>query len=154
MASITIKGLDKLEKRLGEIKPGVVAGIKAVAVHIEGKVKKYPKSTAANAPKQYSPGQWNTWYERGWGSKWATKDGWHGNKSSEQLGQKWTTKISNGGLTATIGNNASYARYVHGGQDQSQAMKRIGWKTDEETAEEEVPTVEKFIKEQIERSLG
>ena len=154
MASITIKGLDKLEARLGKIKPGVIAGIKAGALHIEGKVKKYPKATAANMPKQYSPGAWNTWYERGWGTKWATREGWHGNKSSEQLGQKWTTKISNGGLTARIGNNASYAPYVHGAETQSQALKRIGWKTDEEIADSEAPRIEKFIIEQIERSLG
>lgn len=156
MATITIKGLDKLEARLKKIKPGVVAGIKAGAQHIEGKVKKYPPATYANSPRSYVPGGgWNTWYERGWGQKWpVASGGWKGKKNSEQLGQQWTIEIKNSGLTARIGNKVSYAHWVHSGTMQARALKRIGWKTDEKVAEEEAPKIEEFIAKMIDKELG
>ena len=155
MTTIQIKGLDKLEKKLGDIQPGVQAGIKAATVHIKGKIAKYPPATIANQPKSYSKGQWNTWYERGWGSKWALSGGgWHGRKSSETLGRKWTIEIRNNGLTGIVGNNVSYGPYVQDPERQARALKRIGWKTTSEVAEEEAQTVTDFIKGQIDKALS
>lgn len=149
MAIIEIKGLDKLQVKFKAIEPAIRAGIKASAVHIKGKVAEYPPSTSANDPGQ------RQWYERGWGSKWHIRGGgWHGRKSSETLGKKWTVVFGNKGMTARIGNNVSYGKYVQGDDDQAQALKQIGWKTTSDIADEERDTVETFIKSQIDKALS
>ena len=61
--TITIKGLDKLTKKIKNIeglKP-VIAALRAGATHIKGKIAKYPPATSANSPSQ------RRWYERGYG---------------------------------------------------------------------------------------
>lgn len=153
---IKIRGMDELRARLLGAVPGIKSGVKAATVHISGVVKKYPPATLANQPKLYTKGSWNTWYERGWGSKWALAGGsWHGRKSSEQLQQRWATRFENDGLTGVVGNSASYAPYVMGERDvQATALKRIGWKSIEDIAEEERDTVRDFIKQHIDKALG
>lgn len=154
MATIEIKGLDKLERKLGAIRPALARGIKASTLHIKGQIAKYPPATSGNAPKQYTKGQWNTWYERGWGQKWAlSKGGWHGKKVSEMLGRKWTIKVVNKGMTGIVGNNVSYGPYVQDTERQAAPMKRIGWKTTGEVAEAELPRVMNFIQGEIEKEL-
>ena len=149
MATIQIKGLDKLQVKFAGIEPAIKAGIKASTVHIKGKVAKYPAATMANDPSQ------RQWYERGWGSKWHVRGGgWHGRKSSETLGKKWTVEFTNNGMTARIGNDVSYGKWVQSPEYQARALKRIGWKTTEQVAEEETETVEKFIKSQIDKALS
>ena len=153
---IQIRGLDEFRARILNAVPGIKSGVKAATVHIEGKAKVYPPATLANQPKLYQSGSWNTWYERGWGSKWALAGGaWHGKKSSEQLQQRWATRFENDGLTGIVGNNASYATYVMGErEDQAKALKNIGWKSIEDIADEERDTVLNFIKEHIDKALG
>lgn len=154
-ATITIKGIPELQAKFERIEPAVKRGVQAAGQYVHGKAKIYPPSTPANAPRQFVSGGRNTWYERGWGSKWAIKaGGWHGNKSSENLMAKWTFKTTNRGLTATIGNNASYAPYVQGADEQTRAMKVIGWKDVGTIAEEEAPRVENFIRGEIQKELN
>jgi hypothetical protein len=152
--TIQIKGLDRLKIKLGYIPPGMKAGVKAATLHVKGKIAKYPPSTAANQPKVYHAGQWNTWYERGWGTKWATASGsWKGKKSSEMLGKKWTIEMRNDGLTGVVGNNVSYGPYVQDTERQAAPLKRIGWKTTGQVVDEERETVLKFIQDEIENAL-
>ena len=156
--TISIKGLDKLERKLGAIRPAMVRGIKASTQHIHGLMKVYPPQTAANQPKEYEKGRWNTWYERSWGPKWALAGGgWHGKKISENLKASWTMKVINSGLTGIIGNDTSYGPYVQGGSDaphkQTDVMRGIGWKNTDEVAAEEAPRVMKLIQGEIEKEL-
>lgn len=154
MASIEIKGIPQLDKKLESVLPAVRVGIKAGTEHIKGKVAQYPPATLANQPKSYQSGRWNTWYERGWGSKWALAGGgWHGRKSSEALGRKWTIRIENDGLTGIVGNNVTYGPYVQDTEKQATALKRIGWKTTGQVADEEKETVTNFIKQQVDQAL-
>ncbi len=154
--NIEIRGWDKFRARIMGATAGLKSGVKAATVHIEGKVKSYPPATLANKPKTYKSGQWNTWYQRGWGSKWALADGsWHGTKSSEQLQQKWATHYENDGLTGIVGNNAKYAVYVMGERkEQAAALKTIGWKSVEDIAEQEHKTVQDFIKAEVDKAMG
>lgn len=154
MASIQIKGIDKLLIKFDGIEPAIKRGVKASALHIKGRVAEYPQATAANAPKTYSSGGNNNWYVRGWGGKWALKGGgWHGRKSSENLGRKWTIVSTNNGLTAKIGNNVSYGKWVQSPEFQARALERIGWKTTEQVAEDERLNVERFIRGEIDKAL-
>ena len=63
--SITIKGLDKLTRKLKSFEDmkKVIPALEAGANHIEGVVKEYPDSTEANTPGQAR------WYERGYGPR-------------------------------------------------------------------------------------
>ena len=146
-SNVTIKGLDKLQKKLGGVNAAIVRGIKAGTLHIKGKIAKYPPSTIANSPSM------PRWYERGYGSKWRTKAGIRGRKSSENLGRKWTVSYENGGMTGRVGNNVSYGPYVQGPEQQAHAMWVIGWKTTDDVADEEIDTVLDFINKQVDKAL-
>ena len=154
--NIEIRGWDKFRARMLSVTPAIKTGVKAATVHVAGKVKSYPQATLANMPKTYKTGQNNTWYQRGWGAKWALAGGgWHGRKSSEQLQQRWATRFENDGFTGIVGNSASYATYVMGErEDQATALKEIGWKSIDDIAEDEAVTVRNFIKQKIDEALG
>jgi len=158
--SVEIKGMPKLRRKILAVLPALKAGIKAGTIYVEGKINTVPPATIANKPKTYTSGSWNTWYERGWGSKWAlSAGGWHGNKSSEMLDTRWTIAFKNAGLTGVVGNDASYGPYVQGPLQgspplQAAALKKIGWKSVTTVAEEESETVTKFVQGHVEKALN
>jgi hypothetical protein len=150
---ITIKGMDKLLRKLKTVEElrGARRGLKAGALHVKGKISEYPPSTIAN----YEGNPTGRWYERGYGPKWARKDGsWGGRKTSETLGRKWTTAERNAGLTQVIGNNASYAPYVHDAEEQAKFHGDRGWLTDEEVLRNEGDEVLEFIQREVEKELS
>lgn len=147
---IEIRGLDKLAINLAVIKnKRVIQGaIKSASAHIARVVKVYPPSSDANNPNS------RQWYERGWGSKWRVRSGEiHGSKSSKDLRAQWTTATENDGLTGIIGNNVSYAPYVHDPDDQTWYHKARGWKTTEQVAQQEADVVVNMISAAIARAL-
>ena len=149
----TIKGMSKLLRKLKTIEElrGAKRGLKAGALHVKGKIDEYPPSTTANSPGNPT----GRWYERGWGSRYKRLDGVvTGKKTSETLGRKWTTAEQNAGLTQVIGNNASYAPYVHDAEEQAKIHGDRGWKTDEQVLREEGDKVLEFIQHEVERELG
>ena len=119
MATETIKGMKKLTRKLDTLAKlkGAKRGLKAGAVHVKGKIAQYPPSTTANSPGNPT----GRWYERGYGPRWLRKrkGGVGGRKTSETLGRKWATRSLNSGLTQMIGNNASYAEFVHDAEEQA-----------------------------------
>ena len=75
---VEIRGLDKFSAKIDSVVPALKTGIKAATVHIAEQMRKYPPQTMANKPKTYKTGQQNTWYQRGWGQKWAERRlDWH-----------------------------------------------------------------------------
>jgi len=162
-ATIEIEGLDELVRKLDDLGKlsTVHAALQAAALYIKGKVAKYPQSTEANQPRGFntmysmtSHRPINTWYQRGYGSKWITKSGQvHGRKSSEQLGQKWTTKYDKERFEAVIGNNASYAIFVQG-EKQAKFHKARGWITVETVAKEETKRVQEYVIDAVRRAIG
>ena len=148
----TIKGMSKLLRKLKTIEElrGAKRGLKAGALHVKGKIDEYPPSTTANSPGNPT----GRWYERGWGSRYKRLDGVvTGKKTSETLGRKWTTAEQNAGLTQVIGNNASYAPYVHDAEEQAKIHGDRGWKTDEQVLREEGDKVLQFIQREVEKEL-
>lgn len=61
---------------------------------------------------------------------------------SETYAKRWYVEVS--GLTATIGNNASYARYLSHETEQSGYMAARGWRKLKEVAEEKLPDIIKI----------
>lgn len=150
-AYIKYDGLEPLLKKLTKLSQlkYVIAAIKAAAAHVKGKADDYPPSTIANSPDNPT----GRWYERGYGPKWQTRSGVHGRKTSETLGRRWAIKIEDHGLTAIIGNNVSYAPFVHSREEQAGFHKDRGWKTVEDVAEEETPVVLDFLHQEIDRAI-
>lgn len=151
---ITIKiDLTKQMRQLTQLgkMDAVKAAIKAAALHIKGKISTYPPATIANTAA--NPG--GRWYQRGYGPKWNTRDGVHGRKTSETLGRRWSISSTDGGMGATISNNASYVEYVHDDQKQAGFHGARGWKTARQVAEQEtdeiVRFVEGFVQSEIDR---
>jgi hypothetical protein len=150
---VTIKGMDKLLRKLKTVEElrGARRGLQAGAVHIKDIFRKYPPETAANASQNPS----GRWYERGYGPRWRRKDdSWGGRQTSETLSKKWAISERAGGLQQVIGNNASYAPYVHDADEQAKFHGDRGWKTDKEVIEEEGEEVLKFVQHEVERELS
>lgn len=151
MTKYTIKGLDELLDKLDTLEglKAAVNGMKAAAVHVKGKIAEYPPSTEANEVKESG-----SWYERSYGTRWPGG----GNKTSETLGRKWTTKEQDRGLTQVIGNNVSYGPYVQSDEDQAFMHKpgykgRQGWKTDKQVIDEESDRILEFIQDEVDKAL-
>jgi len=86
--------------------------ITSAVTHISGKLDKtsYPPAPYKNK----TPG--NSWYDRGWGTRWMRADGsLGGRQSSEDLGPSWKGKATSD-TRGIIGNDASYAKWVQGPQ--------------------------------------
>ena len=155
--TVEIEGLDELIKKLddlGQLRK-VHAGIRAAAIHVKGKIAKYPSKTGANRPS--GPG--SHWYQRGKGSMyWRIRD----NKKvsygaeSENLSKKWTTKYNQQRWEGKVGNNASYAIFVQGPKDGGQArhMAGIGWKAVDTVAEKETKRVQEYVYDAVRRAIG
>ena len=150
--TIRINGMDELMKKINSLEQmdGVKHAMRAAALHVKGKIAEYPPESDANRA-----GRIPSWYERGWGTKWNLAGGGTGGiKTSETLSKKWTIGSRNGGLTQIIGNNVSYGPAVQDPNYQSATMKKIGWKTTKQVAEEEASTVVRFIQDEIDKILN
>lgn len=124
---IVVRGLDKLTTALGQFPDAIKTNLAAagkeaaetVVLDTEG-LRRYPPATDANAPPY-------PYYIRGRGTQ--TSEG-HNNLKSERLGTRFYVRSEVGGaglVRTTIGNNASYAKWVVGEQ-QAGHMKPLGWR--------------------------
>ena len=133
-----IKGLKELERalRADMQKAARVAGT-AVAGQIKQVLVQYPPKSEANRPRTFqefsiaSHKRSNRWYERGFGPRWARKDGSvGGSPSSESLDRSWAVKRKDWG--GMVGSRASYSPAVHSHKEQAKFHGRRGWKTDKQ----------------------
>jgi len=155
--TIQIEGIDAVIDKIDSLQRLEQAGqlMLAIGTHVKGKVDKYPASTEANSPREYTTGGRNTWYQRGYGPKWARKDGSvGGRKTSETLGRRWTVQMRDAGRSVVIGNNVSYGPYVQDEENQADFHKRNGWPTIQQVAKDEEPTIRAFVEDYLKRLLG
>jgi hypothetical protein len=156
MPSITIEveGIKALEAKLNKLRDvGAAVGPAFLTSGYEVRdwVKQYPPSGIANAPK--APGRW---YERGYGSKYARRDGTvTGRKTSEMLNRSWsmTHTTTAHGVEVRIGNRASYARYVHDEERQAGFHAARGWRTAQAAIRKFESVIVKRISDAIDRAM-
>jgi hypothetical protein len=152
----SIKGMNKLIRKLNSLAELKAAkrGLKAGAVHIEGKMRQYPAESGANKSRAFVSGGNNRWYERGFGPRWVRKDGtWGGKKTSKVLSKQWTIDERMNGLQWVVGNNVSYAPFVQSYEKQAHFHKERGWITDEQVLKDEGKTVLEFVKKEVDKEL-
>lgn len=133
-----ITGMDKLKAALGELRARDVAVsiLKAATLHLRGKISVYPQSSDANKPRSFVSGGINRWYERGYGSKWARKDGSIGGaQTSQTLGRSWSEAVDPGGKWGSVGTDVSYAPAVQDAEAQAGYHKQRGWVTVQDVIE-------------------
>jgi hypothetical protein len=144
--SIRVEGIDKLEKFArrfpAEIKRNMLAAAQEASTKVLLSTEgiKYPPETAANLPP-------TPYYKRGTGTVTS-----HGTRrTSENLGKQWYVKAVGWG-GAEIGNRASYARWVHG-EEQANAMAKIGWRRLVDVAREKTGEIIKVFDKWVNYTL-
>ncbi len=131
-----VQGAKQLERAFAEAPARIMRGLKAMmggaTELIRSGVADYPPETAGNKPRAFTSGGQNIWYERGFGSRWARKDGSAGERqTSETLGRSWTTEVRGfaAGVRGIVGTRASYAPLVQDEKQQTAVHKRHKWPT-------------------------
>ena len=148
---ITVTGLDKIHAAFERFPHEIAqylqqAGDEAAKTEIlhERGLQSYPPATAANAPP-------TPYYVRGRGTQYKS-----GNKGeSERYGTQFYVE-SRGYLNTEIGNRSSYAKWL-AGEEQAQAMAKIGWRKLLDVAKEKVPQITKVYQlwiDKLIRDLG
>lgn len=101
-------------------------GLYAGGSELMDSISEYPPTSEANESGPYP----KKWYVRGIGSHWALKKGgFHFSKNSQQLNKRWAIEKQDKGSTVVIGNNATYAPFVHDKDHQAPFHGQRGWKT-------------------------
>lgn len=151
--AVTVEGLDKLLKKLGKMGPDVYKpAVAEAATHVKDVIARYP-------PRRYGPQPFKTARQRAY-VLWALKNGiieipYRRGMSpgSQAVGRRWTVEFRDGGLTAAVGNNASYVRYLHDAEQQSAYHQTTGWKTDKQIAIEEAEPVKEILARHVREAL-
>lgn len=74
---------------------------------------------------------------------------------SEAITKRWGIVVSPDGMEVTIGNNASYARLVHGADgEQSKYLGLVGWRRADEVAQVEQKVVYGMIEDALQREIA
>lgn len=143
--SIHIDGLDKLQSALGRVNGELVSTLAAAGDESAKTVlntvglRRYPPAGPGNSPP-------TPYYIRGRGMQYL-----NGNRNnSQRLGTQFY--VSSTGYKTTIGNRATYARYVVGDR-QRDNMKRIGWRKLGDVAVEKVGEITAIYQAWINRLL-
>ena len=152
---IRIEGLPELQKimqKVGSLQP-VKTGLKSAALHVKGKIAKYPPVSRRPQPfvsdlqrrgffAKLNSGEIDVPYKRGISSK------------SERLGQSWTVEPRNAGLTQIVGSDTSYGPLVQAKDKQTRYHKETGWRTTAQVIDEETDVVIKIVKDVVDRALS
>jgi phage gpG-like protein len=156
---IDVKGLDIVARNMKEFGDEIRRDISAAGREAGEEVvntvgaRRYPPATAANQPgRTRVDGSRMGYYVRGRGAMVPTRGG--GYKSlgnSERYGSRFTIKRE--GYGATIGNNASYAKYL-GGEEQAKRMEAIGWRKLIDIANEKVHRITEIYDAWIARLIN
>ena len=137
MTQLTVKidGIDELRRALdGDLRKAIREGAYIIGLEVKREVAEYPVASEANMPRGFVSRGNNRWYERGFGPRWARKDGSiGGSKRSEMLNRSWA--IGGQHLGAVLGSKASYAPAVHHYAEQASFHKRRGWVTDKQAVD-------------------
>lgn len=118
---VEVRGLDELRAKFGGLPPMLRASLAragrryAPVVLDQQGVRAYPPLGPGNAPPV-------PYYVRGVGTQYASFN----RGESEQYGMRFTIETAD--TKTTIGNTASYAKWLAGEYSQAAAMARIGWK--------------------------
>ena len=104
-------------------------------------LSKYPRVGKGSTPPA-------PYYKRGTGYMYASGGT---DLSSENLGKQWYVKRE--GELLRIGNRASYAKWVHGDDDQAEVMAGLGWLKLRETFDSNKTKIIKIYQQWVDKTI-
>lgn len=154
---VKIEGMAEARKALQRMErlEGVKDGLVSAAVYLKGKFSEYPPQKRIARKRVYGETfksdkqrryvfaamkRGEIPYMRGTSAK------------SQALGRRWARETRRGGLEQVIGNNARYAEYVQG-DEQSEYMRRVGWRKMSDIAKREEGNVNRIVNQYVKRNL-
>ena len=158
--TVRLDGLDALTRLVhADLQTAAGNAAFAVGTQLQANISPYPPSTSANAPRAWQSKGRNSWYERGFGPRWARKDGSiGGRKLSQTLNRRWS--IQRNGNQTVVANIATYGAYVHrGGTEQPHQAgfhTARGWRTDVQGIREleQTGVVNAIVRAEVARVTG
>lgn len=158
MTTIRVEADDLIRKltKLAQFRK-VRAAVKNAGIFIRGKMATYPAERHDKAIPRAK--DWSAKQRRGFFAKLRSGEievpyRRAQSPGSERLGAKWTTQSANAGMTAIVGNNASYVRLVQDAENQTRYHKLTGWPTDDSVMRDRGPTVVEYVRQAIEREIA
>ena len=154
--TVEIKGLDKYIRKLSraDAQKSIIVGFAWGMDEVQKELMEYPAETFRNRPHQVVDSRGISalrWYERDVGSH--VRDKLY--RTTEKLKKKWKQKLTHTAskIVGRLRNTASYAKYVHGDEDQATLMKQIGWEKGGDVAEKFKDRIGKLILDNFKRKL-
>lgn len=125
--AIRIEGAAELIARLERIQQlrKVKASMKMAGYLLAGKMKEYPPQAHIPNPLIKS----NERVRKGFFARLRKGEIGVPYSRTRKLGNSWTVRTRNSGLTAIIGNNTSYGQLVQSPEGQTRAHRQAGWIT-------------------------
>lgn len=155
VVTIEIRGLDRLRRKFGELEG--VRWMRGVLVALGSDVK----SNVARAPGPVShPIRWASERQRRYYFAMRRAAGLpigytrESDPMSERLLGGWNQAVSADGLTVTVGNRASYGRFVMDETYQQGMHKDTGWRTIQQIAKEIAPELRRKAAAALRRVLA
>lgn len=153
--TIEIRGLDRLQRKFGELRGA--RWMKGVLVALGSDAK----SNLAVAPGPVShPIRWASERQRRWYFAMRRERGLpigytrESDPMSERLLGGWNQAVSADGLTVTVGNRASYGRFVMDENYQQGMHKDTGWRTIQQVAKGIAPELRRKAAAALRRILA
>lgn len=160
MASIEIRGVDELIRKLGKVE-----GVNVLQAPMKRAVYRIQRDMADydNVPAM-QPGEWAAWVNAHSPAKAAQIRGAYFSKVKQlgrhpgrtgTLGRRWTGRItrSAGGLTGKVGNNTKYAPWVQSERFQA-GLHRKRWQTDQQVVNRNRSAIVADFEREIRRALN
>jgi hypothetical protein len=145
-AGIRIEGLPELQKimdEVGSLRP-VKKGLGKGAVHLKGKIARYPRQRPPKDPRRI--------YIRGVGTRYVPTGRTY--LTSERHGQSWTVRSQAGGLMWIVGSDTTYGPFLQDEKKRTFYHQTTGWQTTEDVSKSEADDVNRFVKQEIDMALA
>jgi hypothetical protein len=153
--SVTIKGIDKLLKKLDKVSAikTLEPPMNRAVIRLEGYMKEYPTNKPAPIQgPQYLPVRFTTGAGRAVSFVAKAREPY---VRTGSLGRSWTHRVtkSANGLVGTVGNRRNYAPYVQSERFQAKLHRATGWRTDQQAIERNRAAIVVDFKRAIDQAL-
>jgi len=150
---VSVSGGEDLAAKFAAFKPAVTAGIMGGANHVRSVIATYPADSRPTRKAVYgstfvSEAQRIGFFKRLRSGAISVPRGRTGN-----LGRDWSVSALTW-LSAKVGNNRDYGKWVQKPESQSLYHAFRGWQTTDQVADNEKAAVENIVKRSIDAALG
>ncbi len=153
---VDLSGIDELIDTLGalEARKYLRAVMRQAGEEVKGDMATYPPRNT-NYPLTWPSARSRAAYfairrSRGLPSRYTRQS----DPMSQRLGPSWTTRVAIDGMSATVGNKATYARLVQTREGQTQMHKTTGWPTAEDVADRRADDIVDMVVRAIDKAIG